>query len=503
MASTTSVSQGDSSVKNRSTAKSASSDSSKEPYTPCITTLKDELAKNPDGLKVRISDPYAQHGEFQYEFGGPVGVTSMMIGFPLLMWYLFVCYKYYDCKLALPAKDQSFIDFIKQLVHYAYEGAYPTRQAWAIEWGFLIFQAILYVYLPGGIWTEGSPFPQNGNRGLQYYCSAVQSLYFSTFVALALHFSGIFKLYTIIDRFGEIMSVAIISGFLISFFVYFRSIIEGTQVRMTGIFVYDFFMGAPLYPRIGKTLDLKMFFEVRLPWYTLYFLALAAVLKQYNDYGYVSFNLFHAFFSIWLFANACSKGEHLIIPSWDIFYEKFGFMLIFWNIAGVPFTYCYNTLYLVSHDPATYKHSTLYNTVMFVTLLVAHYFFDTTNGQKNSFRQQIAGTFKPRKAFPQLPWVTIENPTFIKCKNGGTLLADGWYRYAARKIHYTVDFIQNMTWALNCGFHSPLPYFYPAFFLGMILHRASRDEQKCAEKYGEDWEAYKKICPYRFIPGIY
>ena len=33
--------------------------------------------------------------------------------------------------------------------------------------------------------------------------------------------------------------------------------------------------------------------------------------------------------------NACAKGEHMIPQTWDMFHEKFGFMLIFWNMAGV------------------------------------------------------------------------------------------------------------------------------------------------------------------------
>ncbi|VVT49769.1 uncharacterized protein SAPINGB_P002434 [Magnusiomyces paraingens] len=449
----------------------------------------------------KIFDPTIQYGTFHYEFGGPLGVSSMMVFFPILMWYLWASYKFYDCHLATPRQGQSILEFLKELAHHVYTDAYPTRTAWAIIWGFLLFQAVNYLTLPG-IWTEGLPIPQNKNRGLKYYCNAVYSLYFSTIVALALHFSGIFSLSTIIDRFGEIMSVAIISGFLISIAVFVRALIEGKQVRMTGNWAYDFFMGAPLYPRVGPLLDLKMFFEVRLPWFTLYFLALAACFKQYDEYGYVSFQMLHCFLGAWLYANACAKGEELIIPSWDIFYEKFGFMLIFWNIAGVPYTYCHNTLYLVSHDPATYQHSALYNTFVLVLLLGAYYFFDTTNGQKNAFRQQIAGTYKPRNTFPRLPYLVVKNPRYIKCKNGGTLLADGWYKYA-RKAHYTADFLQNLSWALNCGSGSFLPYFYPTFFFFMILHRAQRDEEKCAQKYGEDWVEYKKQCPYVFIPGVY
>ena len=107
-------------------------------------------------------------------------------------------------------------------------------------------------------------------------------------------------------------------------------------------------------------------------------------------------------------------------------YEKFGFMLAFWNMAGVPFTYCHCTLYLANHSPETYRWSLSTNIGLYVLLLGSYYIWDTCNSQKNRFRQQMHGQTITRKTFPQLPWGTIQNPTFIKCANGGTLLTSGW-----------------------------------------------------------------------------
>lgn len=84
----------------------------------------------------------------------------------------------------------------------------------------------------------------------------------------------------------------------------------------------------------------------------------------------------------WLYANACAKGEELIVPTWDMAYEKFGFMLLFWNIAGVPFSYCQCILFIAYQDPETYRWSTGYNVFLFVLISVAYYFFDTGNRQR-------------------------------------------------------------------------------------------------------------------------
>jgi Ergosterol biosynthesis ERG4/ERG24 family len=37
-----------------------------------------------------------------YEFGGPWGVTAIMTGFPILMYYLWACLWFYDGKLVYP-----------------------------------------------------------------------------------------------------------------------------------------------------------------------------------------------------------------------------------------------------------------------------------------------------------------------------------------------------------------------------------------------------------------
>jgi delta24(24(1))-sterol reductase len=139
---------------------------------------------------------------------------------------------------------------------------------------------------------------------------------------------------------------------------------------------------------------------------------------------------------------------------------------------------------------------------LFVVLFVAYYVWDTSQSQRNRFRMQQRGTFVTRKTFPQLPWGTLKDPKFLSTQNGSTLLIDGWWAHA-RKIHYTADIVMAFTWALCCGFSGALPYLYPAFFLVMILHRATRDEARCRQKYGADWDKYLSIVPKRFIPFVY
>lgn len=262
-----------------------------------------------EGLDPKID--YSGH----YEFGGSLGVLSMMIGFPLLMYYMWIGATYYDGKFPTREDGQSFLEFFAHMGHLVYTGAFPSLKAWAIYWAFFLFEGACYVLLPG-VSVSGRPLPHLGGKQLPYYCSAVWSFYTTIVLALALHFTGLFKLYTIIDEFGPLLSVAILSGFLVSIVAYFSALARGAQHRMSGSPIYDFFMGAELNPRMFGILDFKMFFEVRLPWFILLLLSMGAAARQYEVYGYVSGEVMFLVMAHFLYANACSKGEECIVSTW-------------------------------------------------------------------------------------------------------------------------------------------------------------------------------------------
>lgn len=174
-------------------------------------------------------------------------------------------------------------------------------------------------------------------------------------------------------------------------------------------------------------------------------------------------------------------------------------MLIFWNLAGVPLSYCHCTIYLANHAPSVYHWNPYALTALYISYLFMYWVWDTTNSQKNRFRAKEMGNLVIRKTFPQMPWGTLENPKTIRTKTGDSILVDGWYGYA-RKIHYSCDLYFALTWAAITGFQSPFPWFYPLFFASMISHRAYRDIERCQEKYGEAWDEYTRKVPYLFIP---
>lgn len=113
-------------VKDRSAARSKAS-----PSTAVSSQDTDAKPKYTDGE----SD--------EFEFGGSFGAGALMVGFPLLMWYMWIGATYYDGHFPTPEAGQSLGAFARHLAHLVYEGAYPTAKAWAVYWIFFIFEALM------------------------------------------------------------------------------------------------------------------------------------------------------------------------------------------------------------------------------------------------------------------------------------------------------------------------------------------------------------------------
>lgn len=349
----------------------------------------------------------------------------------------------------------------------------------------------------------GLPTAPDGKR-LPYHCNGYLCYYFCVAGTMIAHFTAVFDFTHLAKNFGEYLFASIIIGDVTTLFWYFYGILtplEGDS-PITGNPIYDFFMGTVLYPRISffpnsYVIDIKMIAEVRWSWLTLMLLTSSCALTMYEKEHYITKEMGVMLLAHWLYSNATVKGEHCIPCTWDMFHEKFGWMLNFWNISGVPFLYCFQSYYILKHyKELDQQLSVPFIAFVYVFLLVGYYCFDTANCQKAS--DKIKGM--KRNTFPQLPWSILESPIRYIETPKGNLLVDGWYAHV-RKLQYTGDIIMALCWGFATGFGSCLNYFYALFFTCMILHRQTRDEVRCKAKYGEFWDIYTKEVPNVFLPG--
>ena len=442
--------------------------------------------------------PGADQGLMAREFGGTPGAGLIILLSHALLFYLWFAWRFHDGALFYPAGILDLDSLLRRIEQWMSAQAMPLWGTFTIYWAFLIAQGLMAAWLPGPE-VEGLPVPSCGGKRLVYRCNGITSWWLTLLGLAGLHFSGLLPLQTIYQSFGSFMLAAIISANGIALLVYLGAKLTGNATPASGSPLHDFFMGVWLNPRIG-IVDLKMWAEIRVSWITLFVLTASAAAHQYATYGVLSMPMIFMVLAHFLYANACMKGEECIPTTWDIFHEKWGWMLVFWNLAGVPFVYCFSSMYIASRPP--FEWSIAYTGCCFILLLGAYYVWDTANSQRNRFRMQANGSYVERRAFPQLPWGTLKNPRYLTTAAGSKLLIDGWWRYV-RKPHYTADVLMALCWGLICGFEHFLPYFYLTFFVLMILHRARRDIRRCQRKYGADWERYTREVPWLFIPKLF
>ena len=289
------------------------------------------------------------------------------------------------------------------------------------------------------------------------------------------------------DHYTTLAFVTILWAILLATYLYIKSFGKGLLLSVggnSGSAPYDFFMGRELNPRWGS-FDWKEFCELRPGLIGWMLLNLGMVSKQYERLGYVTgsmilINIFQGFY-VW----DALYQERAILTTMDITTDGFGFMLAFGDLAWVPFTYSLQARYLVDHDPLLPVSSLV---VILCVNMIGYSIFRGANGQKDAFRRD------PNSS-------EVAHLTYLQTKRGTKLLTSGWWGMA-RKINYTGDWLMGLSWCLLCGFGSIVPYFYAIYFAILLVHRSIRDDHMCREKYGEDWEKYRSIVPYRFIPGI-
>lgn len=403
------------------------------------------------------------------EFGGPLGCAAVMLGSHAFMF-----------GTATTLFGSSVDTFLPTWKSLGFFGAYHAA-------------SLLFARVCPGIRVPGQ-------AGIGYLCNGYASFFATMGGAAAAHLSGVFDITTLLYEYPAVLTTGIIVSNIYTLLIH---LYYAAPEQLLSI--YDFFIGVVLHPRLcdGKV-DIKMVAESRLSWNLLLLCTVGSWvdLARRHEGGLLNPVLFMVI-AHGLYTNSIAKGEHFIPYSWDITTEHFGWMLNWWNCAGVPLFYCYNSMYITMNAeqlvlPLPEK---VWYPLLTVALIGTWRIWDEANYQKCYFKAEMRGETEVlnRNLFPTLRH--CKNPKYIKCE-AGVLLIDGWYSWG-RKIHYAADTIMALLWGMGCGFSSVMPYMYAGFFLSMITHRASRDEVHCRKKYGATWDKYLAAVPYKFIPGVW
>ncbi len=424
---------------------------------------------------------------FKYEFGGPVGCAASLISLPPLVMILSHWTKVGQ------------VD-VQSLVHWVTLKSilFPETNLIVLAKcgvGLIAWFAVLvflWAVLPGPT-VLGSPVlqaPKKNDEPLRLTYKLNGHATFWVIVAALVVMRPNLNEY-LFRYYDPLAWMASLFTLLLSIFFHVGSFMPGRVLSNpgnSGNFFHDFWMGRELNPRLnvfGLDLDWKQFCELRPGLIGWMILNLACLQQQYHLLGYVTpsmwlINGLQAFY-VW----DALYQERAILTTMDITTDGFGFMLVFGDMAWVLFTYTIPAKFLVYHDPHLDTPTLL---AILSLYLLGFHVFRSANGQKDIFRRN-----------PNDPQVA--HLSYLQTKRGTRLLTSGWWG-RARKINYTGDYIMGLTYSLLCGFDSLVPYYYAVYFAVLLIHRSTRDDEQCHEKYGDDWIEYKRQVPYRFIPGI-
>ena len=407
------------------------------------------------------------------EFGGPIGTGLTIILLPITVLYLTTADKFEFDTFKFPQLNSLFQFDAKMYF-----------KCFLILIGWIIFQAIFYL-LPLGRTVEGVTL--SNNRKLRYNINGLISFIVTHFLLLLCYYLEI-DISFLYLHFQEFAVMSILFSIVLSIYLYISSFREGlllAESGQSGYLTYDFFMGRELNPRIGN-LDLKFFFETRpglIGWVILNY---ACFVYQYQKHAQftasmILVNAFHFAYCLDAFIY-----EESILTMMDITTDGFGYMLAFGDMSWVPFTFTVQARFLAQNP---IEMST---TMVIITVglwIVGYYIFRTSNSIKNGYRQN-----------PNAP--EFEKLKTMSTKRGTNLIVSGLWGIC-RHPNYLGDLMMGLAWCLTCGFSHILPYFYIIYFTVLLVHREMRDSSTCKKKYGNDWERYCWLVPYKIIPYVY
>ncbi|PAA51861.1 hypothetical protein BOX15_Mlig029912g2, partial [Macrostomum lignano] len=421
------------------------------------------------------------------EFGGAIGSALMTVGLPVsLVWLSLLS----DGKLTFSRSNRFLFGSTGSL---ALADLFSVRSA-LIYGGWVLAQLVLYSLPIGGKWVQ--------HEGGLYHCNGLFALIVSMLALVGANWYGIKVGSIICSELTRLAVCASLFSLLLSIGLYARSrrvpnsaltaeaasSMKASAASGRCNFIYEFFMGRELHPRLfGGRIDLKFFLEMRPGLIGWVLLDIAFMFQVKANGGIIGLPFATLTFMHLIYVADALFFERSILTTTDIKREGLGYMLVFGNLAWVPFFYSLSARQLITNQPTMPAYCVV--GVLFINLF-GYFIFRASNYMKDEFRRD---PHQPRFANCR----TV--PTGVR---GRHLLAAGSWALC-RHPNFVGDLVMAFAWSLAAGFHAPLAWLYPAYLLVLLVHRARRDEIYCSAKYGLAWTRYCELVPNRFLPRFY
>lgn len=370
-----------------------------------------------------------------------------------------------------------------------------TPTAWLLIGTFALWQLALMKLLPGRQYqstvTPMGNIPLYKDNGLLSYL-----LTFAVYFGLSLGL-GLFQPGIIFHHFGDILGALNLTALVFCVFLYLkgRYYPSTTDNSHTGNFIFDYYWGTELYPRILGW-DIKQFTNCRFGMTGWSLSVVSFAFAQHEIYGQAQWSIILSAALLFIYLLKFFIWEEGYMKSMDIQVDRAGFYLCWGCLVWVPAVYTSPILFMVHHPVALHWALAL---LIFTAGLISIWLNYWADYQRQTVRATGGNTTIWGKK-PQLIQATYTTENGQQKQN--ILLASGFWGIS-RHFHYIPEILSAFFWSCATGFTYFAPFFYVIFLTILLTHRSIRDDHKCRNKYGSYWEEYCKLVPYKIIPGVF
>lgn len=366
-------------------------------------------------------------------------------------------------------------------------------KAWTIIAVFAATQLLFMKIIPGK--TFYGPITPKGNvpiykaNGLLCY-----SLTLTLFCTLSFYFQ-LFSPTLIYDNFGALLGALNVFSLLFCLFLLLKGKYapSSNDSGSSGNLIFDYYWGTELYPRLAGW-DIKMFTNCRFGMMSWPLIIISFAAKQNELYGLSDSMVVSVILQL-VYVTKFFAWETGYLRSLDIMHDRAGFYICWGCLVWVPGIYTSPTLFLVNHP----NHlGFILSSVILIAgtiCIMANYFADR---QRQNVREKEGNC----NVWGKKPILTTANYVTERGEHKqNILLASGWWG-VARHFHYIPEILGAFFWSVPALFSSFMPYFYVVFLTCLLFERAFRDDRRCLKKYGNDWNKYCELVPYKIIPYV-
>jgi 7-dehydrocholesterol reductase len=371
---------------------------------------------------------------------------------------------------------------------------WPSASAALLLLGWLAFQYALLRLLPGK--THLGPVTPRGNRP-EYRQNGIAAFVVTHVAWFAATGLGLFSGTVVYDHFGELLVTASAFALVLCGWLYVKGLRfpSSTDAGGTGNFLWDFYWGTELHPR-ALGVELKQLFNCRFAMMGWSIILLSYAAAQIEAHGSLSTSMLVCvgLQVIYIFKFFWWEGGYF--NSLDIMHDRFGFYIAWGVCAWLPIVYTIHGLYLVDHPRDLGWFGTI---ALFALGLLAI----RINYAADEQRQRVRATGGETEIWGRKPQLIHARYTPADGQpRENLLLVSGWWG-VARHFHYVPELTLALAWTIPVGFDRALPWFYLFFLTILLTHRAIRDDERCARKYGRYWDEYRQRVRWRMIPGLF